>query len=78
MTRESTNKIPAAMAVRTVRKVSGPASLVPYLATMKPVLHKTTKSAGATAANREESVGPEEVIPMTVGAFRLGTLPTYE
>jgi len=61
-----------------VRNVSGPASLVPYLATMKPVLHKTTNSPGATAAAREDVAEPVVVIPMTVGGAGFGTLPTYE
>jgi hypothetical protein len=39
---------------RTTKNVSGPASLVPYLATMNPVLHSNTKRAGANRCRGEE------------------------
>lgn len=68
----------AAMAVRTAKKVSGPASFVPYRATMKPVLHSATKSAGASETAHCGVLGAAEVIPMTVGRARFVTLPSYE
>jgi hypothetical protein len=40
----------AAINIRTPKNVSGPASLVAYRATTKPVLHSATKIAGAILA----------------------------
>ena len=42
---------PAAINIRTLKNVSGPASVVAYRATTKPVLQSATKIAGATRAS---------------------------